>query len=458
MNIHLALAHVVDSRSDFLRVRMPLVEEEMKAIGWLRDEYHPIESGIICSSQDAFAFRDQVQSSKASSLLIHMPIWGDPIFSINLANQLPLPVMLLGNGRPETSSMVGMLGAGGALNQVGKTHFRVFDHTEEDNRVRIRAFARASAALSELRGQTLGLFGGRALGIFTTMADPAQWQKLFGVDIVYLDQGEIIRMAEALPEEDVCRHLEWLGQRFGGIHFNNSFTQLALQKQVRSYLATRRLAEMHHLHFIGVKCQPELSDGYVCQCVSHLLTNSRLDADGEKDITVHACESDADGALTMQILHLLSGGQAAALMDLRWFNRETGLWTLANCGAIPPSFAATPSDPSGLSAFHMEAHVFGHGGGGAVSGHVPPQKVTLARLCRENGEYWMAIVQGEIVDPLPSEKNLVTPAFPKAVVRSNAGLDFLSVFDSNHIHMVSGNLMEELSSFCRLGGIRCQIW
>ena len=227
---------------------------------------------------------------------------------------------------------------------------------------------------------------------------------------------------------------------------------------MRSYIATRQLAQRYQLDFAGVKCQPEFSDGYVCQCVSHLLFNSSVDANGEKAITVHACKSDADGALTMQIMHLLSGGQPAALMDLRWFNGQNGLWTLANCGAIPPAFAATAEDPSGLSSFQMEEHAFGRGGGGAIPGTVAPQPVTLARLCRSSGEYWMAIVQGEVIEPSPAEAGLVTPAFPKAVVRSNAGESFLSVFGSNHIHMVSGSLVEELKAFCRLAGIRYQIW
>ena len=55
-----------------------------------------------------------------------------------------------------------------------------------------------------------------------------------------------------------------------------------LQRQVRSYLATRRLIGQHGLDFVGVKCQPELSNGYVCQCVAHMLLNGTLDAEGDE--------------------------------------------------------------------------------------------------------------------------------------------------------------------------------
>jgi L-fucose isomerase-like protein len=84
--------------------------------------------------------------------------------------------------------------------------------------------------------------------------------------------------------------------------------------------------------------------------------------------------------------------------------------------------------------------------------------VTLARLCRRNREYWMAIVPGEVVAAAPEILQNVTPAFPKAVVRSAAGDDFLNEFSSNHIHMSSGDLTGELVAFCELAGIPWKLW
>lgn len=458
MRTYFAVAHIADSRSDFYIKRQPLVEEQLSALEWLREEFHPLESNVIQTSQAVQDFALACQTANVQCLIIHLPIWGDPIFSVKLASRLNLPVLLLGNIRPETSSMVGMLGAGGALDQVGLAHTRVFDHEDEENRKRVRAFILAAAVRTELRGQTLGLFGGRSLGILTAVADAAQWQRLFGVDIESIDQLEIVHLAESLLQEEVDRHKTWLVQRLSGVNYGENFTSLAFERQVRSYLATRQLVELHNLNFVGVKCQPELSDGYVTQCMAHMLMGGTQDADGDKPLTIHACESDADGALTMQLMHLLSSGKPAALLDVRWFNAKTGLWTLANCGAIPAAFGASAQDASGLSSFVLGPHVFGKGGGGAAAGLVPPQVVTLARLCRKNGEYWMAIVPGEVVQPDPADLERVTPSFPKAFVRSAAGMDFLSRFGSNHIHMVAGDLTQELTAFCTLVDIPWQIW
>ena len=458
MKTRLAIATVAESRDDFYERRKPLIARELQDLDWLRAEFECCESQPIRSRGQIKAFVEEARLFRAQALVIHIPIWGDPIFSVRLATSLKLPTLLLGNDLPTTSSIVGVLGAGGALDQVGIPHTRVIDHQDPANRRKVLAFGRAAGALEALRGQTLGLFGGRSLGILTAVADPAQWQRLFGVDIEYVDQLEIKQLAETLPAEAVQQQANWLASRLGGIQFQGAFTSQAYERQVRSYLATRELAERMGCDFVGVKCQPELSDGYVTQCVAHLLFNGNLDAGGDKPLRVHACESDADGALTMQILHLISGGEPAALMDVRWFHAQRGLWTLANCGAVPAAFFASQADPSGLSALQMQEHAFGLGGGGALAGVVAPQSVSLARLCRKNGQYWMAILAGEVVPADADDLARLTPAFPKAFVRTNAGAEFLQVFGSNHIHLVSGDYIEELVAFCRLAGIEARIW
>jgi L-fucose isomerase len=449
--MELALATMMDSRQDFYSLRKPLVAEELDAIGWLRQEFALVEAQEIGPGRSIQAFADQVRAKRADALIVHLPIWADPVFTVRLANLITLPVLLMGNSRPETSSLVGILGAGGALDQMGRAHVRVFDHRNEDERRKVRAFAHAAAALQRLRGQTLGLFGGRSLGIVTTVADPAQWQRIFGVDIESIDQAEIVQAAEAIPLPEVKHHLDWLTSQVANVRYDGAFTSQKLERQVRSYLATRHLVTRYNLDFVGVKCQPELSDGYVTQCVAHMLSNGKLDADGEKAVLVHACEADA-GALTMQILHLLSQGQPAALLDIRWYDAAEERWALANCGAIPAAFFG------GLERARIVPHVFGQGGGGALTGSVTPQLVTLARLCRKNGEYWMAILSGTIETASADDETRITPAFPRAFVRTSAGADFLEVFGSNHIHMVAGNYCDELVSFCRLASIRWQVW
>jgi L-fucose isomerase len=454
----IALAHLADSRADFYQRRQSLVSEEVESLAWLKKESEVVESDVLDSSQAVIAFAKKTMIESVSALIVHLPTWADPIFTIKLQNILSLPILILGNDRPETSSMVGILGAGGALDQIGRYHFRIFEHKSQESRGRVIAFIRAAGALTSLKGQTLGLFGGRSLGIFTAGADPAQWQRLFGVDIEIVDQLEIVQKAESLDPDEVKRHLDWLTSRLGSIEFLDPFTSKAFERQIRSYLATQNLMKEHGFDFIGVKCQPELSEGYVTQCVAHMLMNGNEDADGSKPAVVHVCESDADGALTMQILQLLSGGNPTGLLDVRWFDRHKGIWTLANCGAMAATFFATEQDPSGFSQVNAKPHAFGKGGGGAYPAVASSQPVTLARLCRKNGEYWMAIISGEALSRPIQELSKTTEVFPQAFIRTSAGNDFIETFGSNHIHILAGEWVNELEAFCRLSGIPFQTW
>jgi L-fucose isomerase len=121
-------------------------------------------------------------------------------------------------------------------------------------------------------------------------------------------------------------------------------------------------------------------------------------------------------------------------------------------------FFANDHDAVGLNQLQATQHTFGRGGGGAYTGVVAPGKVTLARLCRKNGVYWMAIILGDIEKRNQEDLAYTTAAFPQAFVRTTAGMDFAEVYGANHIHMVRGDFTEEIIYFCKLLGIDWCIW
>ncbi len=133
MSLHprIALATLTETRVDFRSRRAYLVEEEMSAIGWLKEDSDVLESEVIVSVDNVYNFAEEVHAFGAQDLIVKIPVWTEPISTVKLANLISLPILLLGNLRSETSSMVGVLGAGGALDQVGISHERVFDHRDE---------------------------------------------------------------------------------------------------------------------------------------------------------------------------------------------------------------------------------------------------------------------------------------------------------------------------------------
>ena len=104
-----------------------------------------------------------------------------------------------------------MLAGGGALNHLGIKHFRVAgDVNQPEVLERIMKFCRCARAVTSLNGKTYGLVGGRSLGMYSATVDMQTWQKLFGVDIEHIDQLEIVRLAEEVPEVKVEQAFQWL--------------------------------------------------------------------------------------------------------------------------------------------------------------------------------------------------------------------------------------------------------
>jgi L-fucose isomerase len=102
--------------------------------------------------------------------------------------------------------------------------------------------------------------------------------------------------------------------------------------------------------------------------------------------------------------------------------------------------------------------------GGASVRHIAvPGRVTLARLARRRGEYWLAIVPGEFIE-LPKDKaeekaQATQIEWPHAFTRFEVSPEeFLAEYDSNHIHAAYGDWTEELIWTARMLGIRYRVF
>lgn len=445
-------------REEVYRARNPIAEEEVrKVVSSLKpyvDIAYQTPKGIRCK-RDVFEAIEGLRAAKVDCSLFMVPIWTTPAHVVTAAQLLGSPVLLLGNDRKDSISQTGLLAAGGALHQAGITHKRIVGNIDDKEVLdRLLSCLRTISTVSRLRGQTYGCIGGRSLGIVTGSADESQWQRMFGVDIEHVDQSVLMREAEAIDSKLVNQFVEWVRGAFGSVEIEPTY----LHRQVRSYLATRKLIKELDLDFVGIKCQTDLSDWYCLQCLNVSLLGDTYDAMGPKTPTVCSCEADCDGALTMQILTLLSGGKPSALMDIRAVTSE-GL-ELANCGAAPTWFACRADDSaSNAQAVKLTSHVFGKAGGASLDFIFGCGEVTLARLCRHAGTYWMSIVPGKISDGLDSSALQVGGPFPRAFVETKLDREaFIETFGSNHIHVAPGNLVQELQMFCDFVGMSYRVY
>jgi L-fucose isomerase len=137
------------------------------------------------------------------------------------------------------------------------------------------------------------------------------------------------------------------------------------------------------MDFIGIKCHFEMSEYFVTQCLSISLLNDVCDWEGKTEPVVAACEADSDGALTMQIMKLISG-LPTALLDLRFYDEKNKAFIFVNCGASAPYFAARNSDcKKNLSCVSLCPAIKKYKGGGAhVNLDYKEGEFTAARLFR----------------------------------------------------------------------------
>jgi L-fucose isomerase len=404
----------------------------------------------------------RVAASLPDLTIFHYPVWAFPHFSMLAAGATTGPLLLLGNIDPAYPGMVGMLAAGGGLDQIGRTHVRAWGNiTEPDVRDRVLGYVAAGRAVSRLRGSTFGRIGGRPMGMYTAVADADQWIAAFGVDVEEIDQWEIVRRSELVSAKRAAAGADWLERHCAGVHYDGkALTRELLERQIRSYHAMRELIEEWNLDFSGIKGQPELTTHFCTADITEAFLNDPYDWEGPKDTHVCATEADMDGALTMQVLKLLTGGTPVLFADVRHYHADRDIWDLCNSGQHATWYAARSDDPAqNLARVHLYPEVFYFPAGGAAVHHLAaPGEATFARLTRHDYKYRMQVVRGEFVT-FSDEVNQAlmrqsTPEWPHAFARLGVGAsEFLSRFGANHIHAVPGNVVTELQAVCTFLGI-----
>ncbi|NWF71050.1 MAG: L-fucose isomerase [Chloroflexi bacterium] len=398
---------------------------------------------------------DALRAAGVEALVAHVPCWTSPNLVVRGIQRLKLPTVLIGNKHPGTHSTVGLMGAGGTLSQIGFPHLRLREDFGAALTERMMPYVRAAAATQRLHGKVFGLFGGRSLGIDTGTFDPMQWKQLFGVDTEHIDQLEIIRRAELIPDADAAKMVTWLERMAGAVKYNDQrFTPERLRFQVKCYLATKLIIAEMGLDFVAIKCMPDLTTHYVPQCLTAALMPGPYDADGQKAPLMMACEADGDAALTMEILKEVSGGKAVLFMDLSYIDDQRRTFYLPNCGAFCTWYAARSDDPA-ANMQRVELRAANRPGGGAITYFTTaPGALTFARLYRVKGSYRLAIIEGETVTISQEEYQAFVAArgshqLPTAFVKLDADIDqLISRFGSNHILAVDGRYRQELHYVC----------
>ncbi|MBB1155065.1 MULTISPECIES: L-fucose/L-arabinose isomerase family protein [Amycolatopsis] len=451
--------HVHRRNTGFIRSKADEFTAALTAAG-----HDVVTGGLVATNTTATAAARSVAASSVDVTVLYYAVWAFPHFTMLAADATPGPLLLVASTDPTEPGLVGMLAAGGALDQIGRAHTRLWGAPADPELIaEVSAHASAAAAVGSLRGSTFGRFGGRPMGMNTAVANTDQWMRQFGVDVEEIDQYELVRRAEG-PSAEAVSGRKWL-EEHATVHYDGDrLTPELLERQLRLYLAVRDVAAERHLNFSGIKAQPELTEHFATADVAEALLNDPYDWNGPKAVHVTATEADMDGALTMQLMHRITG-TPVLFADVRHYHPDRDVWDLCNSGQHATWFAARSEDPAeNLSKVHLYPEVFFFPAGGASVQHIAaPGRMTLARLSRLDGEYRLQLVLGEFenYDERTTEElvSRSTREWPHAFARLEVASEtFLSRFGANHVHAVPGDRRRELRAAARLMGVRVEEW
>jgi len=401
------------------------------------------------TSEEMLAQAKYMQQEDAEALVLYVGTWTYSNIGVQLYESTKLPILIWTDSGPGNIGIVGASITRGALEEVGAKNTLI--HGPFDDNVtllKIKRWLCGAAAISKLKGTTIGVGGARCMGMYTAHVDPSEIKSKFGIDIDGWEQSLVLDMAKDISDEEVELFYTWMKQTFGNIEA----TKDAVFAQIRLYLALKEIIAENNYDAVSFKCLPEMPELYTSFCLAHAMLNDTEDAYGKKEPFICACESDLNAAITMMILKNITG-ESVLFADYLVVEEETGIVTLSNCGSQSTEFAASKKDVEwvheGLLEFEWKI-------GCACPRYVArPGKVTMARLGRINGEYIMSIMTGATVNVSEEKMSEVNPQHPKLFIKIDADIDaFIKELRCNHSHIVFGDYTEELLTACYVAGIR----
>jgi L-fucose isomerase len=429
-----------------VKTYLPKARQALSGLG-----FKVLDCGKIArTSADMTAQGEQLRRDGIHALVIYVGTWTYSSTSVMASMRADVPVVVWANSDVETFGIVGGSIVRGALDEVGVKNYMVYGGFE-DPRVlgRLKTLCGGIAGATKLRGMVYGEGGSRCMGMYTARIDPSEWMSRFGVDVDGFEQVDVIRKTKSIGDDDAVKFLKWMRKEFGGIEVKDE----VMIAQIKMYMALREVIREKGYDFLSVKCLPELPSCYTTFCVAHALLNDASDDGfGETCAYVASCEADANGALTMQIMNNVTGA-AAMFTDVLYYDYAENMVRMCNCGSQPTDFASSRKDvvwvTEGLREFDWVL-------GGACPRYVgKPGKLTIARLSRVNREYVMLITTGEAL-AVPLEKiNETNSQQPHVFARLDCSQErFIDSLRANHIHVVSGDIKNELVTACEVLGIK----
>lgn len=423
-------------------------------------------SETITSVRVAQKVGDELHRAGCRQVIMLYNVWNFPFLVWPLVQSIGTdkPILSLSNNNGQYPGNVGLLATDGALRQAGvRTHRIVGDITDEATLSRVAAWVRGSEAVTTIRNEVYGCYGGHSMGMETGYFHMVPTIKALGTTLRQVDQLLLVEVMKEIPDAEVEKGFAWFTEMLGDrIRYDGkALTPETLKTQIRLYCAMKAVNAEKGFDYCGLKGQRELTE-YVCLAdVAEMLMNDPYDWDGPKEPMVCATEADAYAAITMQLLKYVTGGLPTLFMDVRLYHPDRDLWDWCNSGNHASWYAAQSDDPKvnfEKVTLHPAMGFYFKAGGASVEFDAAPGRMTFCRMGIWDDKPYMVIARGESLD-LPAEErkklNAQTdPTWPHVHARLACDFEeFLTTFPCNHIVGVLGDVLEAMVYACEIAGI-----
>jgi len=339
---------------------------------------------------------------------------------------------------------VGGLVLKAALNEIGVSHRFVYGAADDVNELeRVVSYCQASAVKNRINMKTLMVFGGRGMGQTCGVADPAQWMKVFGIDIDTRDTNELIDTAKYVTDIEIDEVYNVIKQKFVENPEKNEVTE----RSIRLYVALGKLLKKYDCDFYTIQSFPGLADDYTATCFAQ----SMMLENGVPTSTL----SDFNTVMTSILITYLSS-ERTYYGDFQAINKVNNEIKIIGDGCVPPSLA----NKNGARFAGHGIPTEGQAGGLSVQLVCKQGKGVLARICRVDGKFRIIIVRCEIREPeddeIDSRKDECgIPFWPHAFVTVLGNIDMLlEHWNSEYACLGYGeHLYQQIVDFGELMGI-----
>jgi len=366
-------------------------------------------------------------------LIIQIGTFPDGEVPLKISEQIRVPIIIHSLPEPEIDKRIAINSLCGAnlttftLTEMGFPHKAIHGFVSDPQvQTQMTAFIRAGLVLAELKQKRIGLIGFRAPGFYPCVFDELLIRRTFGVGIDHIPLSEVV--LELQKGNQIPAPVKSFPRIEGG-----ELPKESIDSIEKYYAALGTVLQRNGHGLFAIKDWPEImgleDPGGIWPGLGWLLDEGYL----------LAPEGDVNAALTMSILHGLTG-TTPFFADISAWDDETNALALWHYGGAP-SLAGDP-----------QAIRYGEEGR-EVQFTLKPGRGTMVRFGYHKGQFRILAINVEMLDKKVQLRR--AGGWAKAVKQPARDVIQTMLDDGweHHVVLTYGDILPELRAISRFTGI-----